>query len=44
LPKKAKQKELTAVFKQFDNVRGQLRQQKTTLQHLKQKLLSEILG
>lgn len=44
LPKKAKQKELTAVFKQFDNVGGQLRQQKTTLQHLKQKLLSEILG
>jgi len=25
-------------------VRGQLRQQKTTLQNLKQKLLSEILG
>jgi len=44
LPKKAKQKELTAVFKQFDIVRGQLRQQKTTLQNLKQKLLSEILG
>lgn len=44
LPKKTKQNELTAVFKQFDNVRGQLSQQKTTLQHLKQKLLSEILG
>lgn len=44
LPKKAKQKELTAVFKQFDNLRGQLKQQKTSLQNLKQKLLSEILG
>lgn len=44
LPKKDKQKELTSVFKQFDIVRGQLRQQKTTLQNLKQKLLSEILG
>lgn len=44
LPKKTKQNELTAVFKQFDNVRGQLSQQKTTLQQLKQKLLSEILG
>lgn len=43
LPKKTKQKELTAVFKQFDNAHGQLKQQKTTLQHLKQKLLSEIL-
>jgi restriction endonuclease S subunit len=44
LPKKEKQKELTAVFKQFDVTRGQLKQQKTTLQNLKQKLLSEILG
>ncbi|MCF8054603.1 MAG: restriction endonuclease subunit S [Deltaproteobacteria bacterium] len=44
LPKKAKQKELTAVFKQFGSVRTQLEEQKTTLQHLKQKLLSEILG
>ena len=44
LPKKEKQKELTDVFKQFDITRGQLKQQKTTLQNLKQKLLSEILG
>jgi len=44
LPKKEKQKELTAVFKQFDVTRGQLKQQKSTLQNLKQKLLSEILG
>lgn len=44
LPKKEKQKELTAVFKQFDFTRGQLKQQKATLQNLKQKLLSEILG
>ncbi|MBU2622479.1 MAG: restriction endonuclease subunit S [Proteobacteria bacterium] len=44
LPKKEKQKGLTAVFKQFDNTRGHLKQQKTTLKNLKQKLLSEILG
>ncbi len=44
LPKKEKQKELTAVFQQFDSVCSQLKQQKTTLQNLKQKLLSEILG
>jgi type I restriction enzyme, S subunit len=44
LPKKEKQKELTHIFKQFDITRGQLKQQKTTLQNLKQKLLSEILG
>ncbi len=44
LPKKEKQKELTAVFKQFDVTRIQLKQQKVTLQNLKQKLLSEILG
>lgn len=44
LPKKEKQKELTAVFKQFDVTRGQLKQQKATLKNLKQKLLSEILG
>jgi type I restriction enzyme S subunit len=44
LPKKEKQKELTAIFKQFDVTRGQLKRQKTALQNLKQKLLSEILG
>jgi type I restriction enzyme S subunit len=44
LPVKEKQKELTEVFKQFDVTRSQLKQQKTTLQNLKQKLLSDILG
>jgi type I restriction enzyme S subunit len=44
LPKKEKQKKITSVFKQFDITRGQLKQQKTTLKNLKQKLLSEILG
>ncbi|MGE0084266.1 MAG: restriction endonuclease subunit S [Desulfococcaceae bacterium] len=44
LPKKEKQKKLTEVFKQFDITLAQLRQQKTTLRNLKQKLLSEILG
>ncbi|WP_435547685.1 restriction endonuclease subunit S [Desulfobacterium sp. N47] len=44
LPKKEKQKELTKLFKQFDTTRDQLKQQKTTLKNLKQKLLSEILG
>lgn len=44
LPKKEKQKELIAVFKQFDTTMEQLKQQKTTLKHLKQKLLNEILG
>lgn len=44
LPKKVKQKELIEVFKQFDITRGKLKQQKTTLKNLKQKLLSEILG
>lgn len=44
LPKKEKQKVLTDVFKQFDITRGQLKQQKTTLKNIKQKLLSEILG
>ncbi|MDD5581074.1 MAG: restriction endonuclease subunit S [Methylobacter sp.] len=44
LPKKEKQKELTEVFKQFDITTEQLKQQKTTLNNLKQKLLSEILG
>jgi type I restriction enzyme S subunit len=44
LPKKEKQKDLVEVFKQFDTTRNQLKQQKTTLKNLKQKLLSEILG
>ena len=44
LPKKEKQKELIAIFKQFDLTMDQLRQQKTTLKNLKQKLLNEILG
>lgn len=44
LPKKEKQKELVTLFKQFDETRQQLRQQKATLKLLKQKLLNEILG
>ena len=44
LPKKEKQKELVLLFKQFDITMEQLKQQKTTLKHLKQKLLNEILG
>ena len=44
LPKKEKQKELISVFKQFDTTMEQLKEQKTTLKNLKQKLLGEILG
>lgn len=44
LPKKEKQKELVAIFKQFDKTIQQLKQQKVTLKRLKQKLLNEILG
>jgi type I restriction enzyme S subunit len=44
LPKKEKQKELVELFKQFDETRQQLKQQKATLKLLKQKLLNEILG
>lgn len=44
LPKKEKQKELISLFKQFDEARQQLKQQKATLRLLKQKLLNEILG
>lgn len=44
LPKKEKQKELISVFKQFDTTMVQLKQQRTTLKNLKQKLLNEILG
>lgn len=44
MPKKEKQKELIVVFKQFDLTVEQLKQQRTTLKNLKQKLLNEILG
>ena len=44
LPKKEKQKELVELFLQFDTTMQQLKQQKTTLKQLKQKLLNEILG
>lgn len=44
LPKKEKQKEITEIFKKFDITSNQLKQQKITLNNLKQKLLSEILG
>lgn len=44
LPIKAKQKELISVFKQFDTSMEQLKQQKSTLKQLKQKLLNEILS
>lgn len=44
LPKKVKQKELVALFKQFDGTMQHLKQQKATLKLLKQKLLNEILG
>jgi type I restriction enzyme S subunit len=44
LPKKEKQKELICLFKQFDFTMQQLKQQKTALKNLKQKLLNEILG
>lgn len=44
LPKREKQKDFIAVFKQFDTTIEQLKQQKTTLKNLKQKLLNEILG
>ena len=44
LPKKEKQSELISIFQQFDTTMEQLKQQKTTLKNLKQKLLNEILG
>ncbi len=44
LPKREKQKELISIFKQFDLTMDQLKQQKTTLKNLKEKLLEEILG
>jgi restriction endonuclease S subunit len=44
IPKKGKQKELVRLFSRFDICSRQLKQQKTTLNLLKQKLLNEILG
>jgi restriction endonuclease S subunit len=42
LPKREKQKELIALFKQFDVTMEQLKEQNTTLKNLKQNLLREI--
>ena len=42
IPKREKQKELIALFKQFDFTMEQLKEQKTTLKNLKQNLLREI--
>jgi len=44
LPKREKQTKLVDMFKQFDEARELIRQQKETLKKLKQKLLNEILG
>ena len=44
LPKREKQAKLIDVFKQFDEARELVRQQKETLKTFKQKLLNEILG
>lgn len=44
LPKREKQAKLIDMFKQFDEARELIRQQKETLKKLKQKLLNEILG
>lgn len=44
IPKKGKQKELVALFQQFDNTRKLLKEQRIVLKNLKQKLLNEILG
>jgi type I restriction enzyme S subunit len=44
LPKRVKQAKLIDVFKQFDEARELIHQQKETLKKLKQKLLNEILG
>ena len=44
LPKREKQAKLIDMFKQFDEARELIRQQKETLKTLKQKLLNEILG
>ena len=44
IPKQEFQQQLTPVFKQFDMLIYQLRDQNSTLKKLKQKLLDEILG
>ena len=44
LPKREKQAKLIDMFKQFDEARELIRQQKEPLKTLKQKLLNEILG
>lgn len=44
IPKQAFQQKFTPVFKQFDKLIYQLRDQNSTLKKLKQKLLDEILG
>jgi type I restriction enzyme S subunit len=44
IPKMEKQEKLIEIFKQFDTAIQQLKQQKSTLKDLKQKLLEEILG
>ncbi len=44
LPKREQQAKLVDMFKQFDEARELIRQQKETLKQLKQKLLNEILG
>lgn len=44
LPPNDKQKQLLEIFQQIEEVINQLKQQKTTLKNLKQKLLNEILS
>ena len=44
LPAHNEQHQLLEIFQQLERVLNQLKQQKTTLKHLKQKLLNEILG
>jgi type I restriction enzyme S subunit len=44
IPDLKTQEKILEVLQQFDNTVTQLKQQKTTLKHLKQKLLNEILG
>lgn len=44
IPEIEEQIKFTQVFKQIEEIRNQLKQQKTTLKNLKQKLLNEILG
>jgi len=44
IPDLKTQSTILEVLQQFDSTINQLKQQKTTLKHLKQKLLNEILG